>query len=291
MSTIIDFLLDVETKAHVFYSVAADQFTGDVRLSSFLRQLAAEEQWHYTVMQKISSMIDAGEHIPAAAVLDAPSQEMIDARLCDCTERARSGSLSAVDLAETIVAVECSEWNSLFFHVVNSLKDRDPEFKRAAIGVQSHLKFISTFLDTLEINGGLTKQIRSLPPLWCDRILVVDDDEAVRSMLTSVLRNDGIVDTAHDGESGLRRIEQEYYSVIISDIRMPSMDGIELFRKASERFANIGERFLFFSTAPSEDQKAFFSANKLRFLEKPVRLREIRENVSSILQRHAIPIH
>ncbi|MCU1350428.1 MAG: bacT [Acidobacteria bacterium] len=63
------------------------------------------------------------------------------------------------------------------------------------------------------------------------RILVVDDDAAVRDLLTSVLEHRGLtVDTAADGREALQLFTENQYSVIILDLLMPVVDGFGFLR-------------------------------------------------------------
>jgi len=68
------------------------------------------------------------------------------------------------------------------------------------------------------------------------RILVVDDDKAMRSFLSTILRDDGyFVEEAKDGRDGLSRIESGDFHLVITDLRMPDMSGIDLIRSVQER--------------------------------------------------------
>jgi CheY-like chemotaxis protein len=60
------------------------------------------------------------------------------------------------------------------------------------------------------------------------RILVVDDDDAIRTLLMTVLRRRGFrVDTARHGEEAIARCESCIYSVVLLDLMMPRMSGYE----------------------------------------------------------------
>ena len=64
-------------------------------------------------------------------------------------------------------------------------------------------------------------------------ILVVDDEEIVRASLTSWLEEDGYhVDTAPDGPSALTKLAQKAYAVLLVDLKMPGMDGLEVLVQA-----------------------------------------------------------
>lgn len=66
------------------------------------------------------------------------------------------------------------------------------------------------------------------------KILVVDDEEAIRTSIQMILNEEGYrAETASDGEEALDKIKSEDYDIIISDIKMPKWDGIQLLEKAS----------------------------------------------------------
>src|SRR5512138_991105 len=68
-----------------------------------------------------------------------------------------------------------------------------------------------------------------------DWILIVDDEEIVRDSLASWLREDGYeVDAAADGPTAVERLGQRAYAVLLVDLKMPGMDGIEVLVQARE---------------------------------------------------------
>ncbi|MBT4141302.1 MAG: response regulator, partial [Candidatus Latescibacteria bacterium] len=65
------------------------------------------------------------------------------------------------------------------------------------------------------------------------QILVVDDDNTFREFVVEVLqRKDYAVDAAENGQRAVEHMESKNYDLIVSDIRMPGMDGIQVFEKA-----------------------------------------------------------
>ena len=71
---------------------------------------------------------------------------------------------------------------------------------------------------------------------WRGSVLVVDDDPDVRFTVSSILEEAGFeVDTAAHGREGLERLAARAYEAVVSDIRMPDMDGLQLLRQLRER--------------------------------------------------------
>jgi len=67
------------------------------------------------------------------------------------------------------------------------------------------------------------------------KLLLIDDDPGIRKVMTISLEDAGYtVWTAPDGESGIRAFEEKSPDIVITDIRMPGMNGIEVLRRIKE---------------------------------------------------------
>src|SRR5947209_4655878 len=68
------------------------------------------------------------------------------------------------------------------------------------------------------------------------RILVVDDEASARSGLEKLLGQEGyVVDSADDGATAIERFRESPADVVVTDLKMPRMDGIELLKKLREQ--------------------------------------------------------
>jgi DNA-binding NtrC family response regulator len=66
-------------------------------------------------------------------------------------------------------------------------------------------------------------------------ILIIDDEKAIRKTLTEILSYEGYkIEEAGDGEEGLKKFKEKTFDVVLCDIKMPKMDGIEFLDKARE---------------------------------------------------------
>ena len=117
------------------------------------------------------------------------------------------------------------------------------------------------------------------PPI---RILIVEDTRHVAEFLRALLRGEGAVETAADGAEGLRKTGEKYFNLIISDINMPVMDGIEFYRRAVAEDPSLRGRFLFFASMTPEHME-FLTRNGLHHLKKPAGISTIQKSVRHIL--------
>jgi CheY-like chemotaxis protein len=104
------------------------------------------------------------------------------------------------------------------------------------------------------------------------RILIVDDDEMVRMALVELLKPEGyLLDEAGSGKEALAKIGKDKYDLMMFDIIMPEIDGIELCKRvrAMEEYKNIPIVFL---TAKSREQDKVkgLEAGANLFLPKPI---------------------
>src|SRR6476661_6780211 len=71
-------------------------------------------------------------------------------------------------------------------------------------------------------------------------ILIIDDEKAIRKTLTEILSYEGYkIEEASDGEEGLKKFRERAFDVVLCDIKMPKLDGIEFLEKAREANADV----------------------------------------------------
>ena len=118
-------------------------------------------------------------------------------------------------------------------------------------------------------------------------ILLVDDEQDILNFLSYNLKKEGYkVFTASNGENGVKMVQQIHPSLILMDIMMPKMDGIEACQ-VIRKDLNISQPIIAFLTSRSEDysQIAGFEAGADDYITKPVRPRLLISKVESLLRR------
>ena len=115
------------------------------------------------------------------------------------------------------------------------------------------------------------------PRLDSPAVLIVEDEAALASAMAESFSDAGfLVDRAGDGEEAIARLEGGQYDLIISDLKMPRMDGIQLFAALREQYPEMAGRIMFVTgDVIGTEAERFLSDSGCRWLAKPFRLSEL----------------
>ena len=117
------------------------------------------------------------------------------------------------------------------------------------------------------------------------KILVVDDEKLIVKGISFSLQADGMeVDAAYDGESALQKIREKSYDLVILDLMLPGMDGMEVCQAVRE-FSDVPIIML---TAKLEDMNKILAFDKGvdDYLTKPFNILEVKARIKAILRRN-----
>lgn len=121
------------------------------------------------------------------------------------------------------------------------------------------------------------------------RVLVVDDEPAIRKVVAAYLKRRGHrVDTASDGGEALELIAAADYDALVSDLRMPGLDGAALLRNLRDQGDGLAERCLFLTGDPPEDPGVY----GIPVLAKPAqmdRVADLVEKLGSVAPKLEMP--
>lgn len=124
--------------------------------------------------------------------------------------------------------------------------------------------------------------------LDADRVLIVDDDPAVSRIFEYILTARGYdVTTAQDGSAARVELARSDFDVIISDISMPGVDGIELLRTLRERDLDVPVVLVTGKPGLDTAMRAI-EYGAFRYLLKPVALKDLLQHVSEAAQLHRL---
>lgn len=115
------------------------------------------------------------------------------------------------------------------------------------------------------------------------RILLAEDDDSMRRFLVKALEKAGFeVVSFGNGVEAYQRLKEEPFTLLLTDIVMPEMDGIELARRASELDPDLKIMFItgFAAVALNSEEKATKDA---KVLSKPFHLRDLVQEIERML--------
>ncbi len=119
-----------------------------------------------------------------------------------------------------------------------------------------------------------------------DRILVVDDSPIIREMLVEILTDAGYrVDTAVDGEIGAAMGCKQDYTVILCDVHMPKMNGLETVREILRARPNA--KIIMTDSFPDKLAQSARAEGALCCLQKPFDVTELRDLIDRVRKQGA----
>ena len=119
-------------------------------------------------------------------------------------------------------------------------------------------------------------------------VIIVDDEQSYRQLLSLVFETDGhAVRTAMNGREALELLRTDPADVIVSDVRMPDMDGIEMLRAVREEQPDLGV-VLMTAFASVETAREAFKLGADDFIQKPFDVEELKLIVRKTLEKKAL---
>jgi PAS domain S-box-containing protein len=127
-------------------------------------------------------------------------------------------------------------------------------------------------------------------PLKTLRVLVIDDEPEIADTITEILRNHGhSADSVGDGREGLKAAQSGTYDLIISDIRMPLVDGRELYEVLRQTRPEMADRTAFVTgDTLSAEIQSFLAETMAPYIEKPFLPADVLELLRQTMERRTI---
>ena len=117
------------------------------------------------------------------------------------------------------------------------------------------------------------------------QVLIVDDEPNLRKILSAQLSRDGYdVLLAEDGEQGLQFLREHHIDLIVTDLKMPKVDGMALYRAIAAASPVLARRVIFVTgDVAGADAERFLEESGCRWLAKPFRLGDLLRSVRDAL--------
>jgi two-component system, OmpR family, response regulator len=121
-------------------------------------------------------------------------------------------------------------------------------------------------------------------PNGSTRILLVDDEHSIQTLLSYPLRKDGyLVTSAQDGREALERFEEGRFDLVILDLMLPRLDGVEVCRELRSR--SQVPIIMLTAKGSETDKVAGLEVGADDYITKPFSMREFRSRVKAALRR------
>jgi two-component system NtrC family sensor kinase len=121
-------------------------------------------------------------------------------------------------------------------------------------------------------------------------VLIVDDEPGIVDVLSEIISEaDHDVATATNGAEAMERIATGKFDVILSDMRMPGMDGVRLFETLKKKDEGLAHRIIFVTgDTVSPDTRAFLEDTGNRWISKPFNVQQIIDTINEVLGEQAV---
>ena len=115
------------------------------------------------------------------------------------------------------------------------------------------------------------------------KILVGDDEEGARELFNTILTDEGYdVALAVDGEDALNHMKEATFDLVVSDIKMPGMDGLQLLQEL-RRVGSRADVIMVTAYGEVESSLKAMSLGAAEYINKPIRIKELKRIVHKVL--------
>lgn len=118
---------------------------------------------------------------------------------------------------------------------------------------------------------------KSIQKPWIpSKVLIVEVEKNIRLMLSRYLHNLGChVDAVSNGNDALNKLKDQAYDLVLSDIKMPAMNGLALYRQVRAKYRKSAKRFAFMTGISESHMEGVIEAPEIPILQKPFSRRDI----------------
>lgn len=119
-------------------------------------------------------------------------------------------------------------------------------------------------------------------------ILVVEDDRSIADLIAEILELEGyVVDVARDGVVALDHLRARPYALVLTDLRLPALDGVGLYRALERSYPHLCQRTIFITGYPlTPETQMFEDRTGAPILRKPFRVEDLLHLVRLLITAH-----
>ena len=114
---------------------------------------------------------------------------------------------------------------------------------------------------------------------------MVDDEEAIRLLVSTILtQSECAVDATGDAGEALAKLESTSYDIVLMDIRMPGMSGMELYARVIDKHPELTGKVIFITGDTSDASvREYLVSHNLAYMTKPFDRKTLEEKVNGLL--------
>ena len=133
----------------------------------------------------------------------------------------------------------------------------------------------------VKVQDGLQREFKG------KRVLTIDDEPYIVELIEEILGRDGHeVEKALTGEEGLRKLYGDIYDLIFLDIKMPGLDGMEVYNRIARERPELLKRLVFLTgDVVGMDTMSFLNKSGCSYIGKPFGMKEVRKIAMDVLQK------
>jgi signal transduction histidine kinase/DNA-binding response OmpR family regulator len=141
-------------------------------------------------------------------------------------------------------------------------------------------------IEAISATASISPERDRVPAVPGKAILIIDDEPSIASGLKRLLGRDGYtVETVTNGHLALTKLRERSYDLLLSDMRMPEIDGPSLYRTLERQYPHLLRRVIFLTgDMLNPETKMFLDQSAVPCLTKPCSVAEIRRAIQQVLQ-------
>jgi CheY-like chemotaxis protein len=138
--------------------------------------------------------------------------------------------------------------------------------------------------DAATLNEATARSLETEP----QRVLVVDDEPMIGRLVEAALEGH-VVEATVEPTLALGRVADRTYDLVLCDLKMPSMSGIEFYNELCRRRPDLKQAFVLMTGAAADQElENFISGNAVTVLRKPFMMKELRQQVAQFARNKAL---
>ncbi len=289
MNDIIGWMIGIEANAADLYAKAAVAFRDDEEFSKLLLLMSLEEKEHERLLHQASVSISDIQMKKASFSLDDDFRRKIEAPFVRAWKLLNSNELTKSVMIDIVAEVEFAEWNDVFIYTIDTLNSVAGGFQKAVSEIDEHRAHVQKYISSLPDGDRLIQRFRRLSQSTQKRVLIVEDNYSVARMLEALAMDEVEVVIARNGEEGISHIQQGHFDLVVSEIEMPKMNGVEMYKQALMLDPTLSSRFIFFTGTEDQGHLDFVRTTNILMLPKPSPVKVICEMMNDVLDSTTVP--